>query len=71
MQGEAGRTHTYSTEIHIENFDGSLNFDMKRDEDGASGSAGRERAREPAMTGAGGNTGSGFNGGNVDDETPF
>jgi len=26
----------YSTEIHVENFDGSINFDMKRDEDRAS-----------------------------------
>ena len=55
----------YSTEIHIENFDGSLNFDMKRDEDRASGSAGRERTREPAMAGAGGSTGAGLGGGDL------
>ena len=61
----------YSTEIHIENFDGSLNFDMKRDEDRASGSAGRERAREPATAGAGGSTGAGFGGGDMVDDIPF
>ena len=69
-QDQAGQDR-YSTEIHIENFDGSLNFDMKRDEDRASGSAGRERARETAMAGAGGSTGAGFGGGDMDDDIPF
>ena len=61
----------YSTEIHVENFDGEINFDMKRDEDRASGGAQRERAREPALAGAGGSTGAGFGGGDLDDDTPF
>ncbi len=69
-QDQSGQDR-YSTEIHIENFDGSLNFDMKRDEDRASGSAGRERTREPAMAGAGGSTGAGFGGGDMDDDIPF
>jgi single-strand DNA-binding protein len=61
----------YSTEIHIENFDGTINFDMKRDEERAPGSAGRERAREPTMAGAGGSTGAGMTGRDLDDEIPF
>jgi single-strand DNA-binding protein len=61
----------YTTEIHVENFDGAINFDMKRDEERASGGAGRERAREPAMAGAGGSTGAGFRGGDLDDNIPF
>ena len=61
----------YSTEIHVENFDGEINFDMKRDEDRASGGAQRERAREPALAGAGGSTGAGFGGGDLDDDIPF
>jgi single-strand DNA-binding protein len=61
----------YSTEIHIENFDGTINFDMKRDEERASGSAGRERARAPTMAGAGGSTGAGMTGRDLDDEIPF
>ena len=69
-QDQSGQDR-YSTEIHIENFDGSLNFDMKRDEDRTSGSAGLERAREPAMAGAGGTAGSGFNGVDGDDDIPF
>jgi len=69
-QDQSGQDR-YSTEIHVENFDGSINFDMKRDEDRASGGTGRERAREPAMAGAGGSTGAGFQGGDLDDEIPF
>jgi single-strand DNA-binding protein len=61
----------YTTEIHVENFDGAINFDMKRDDERASGGAGRERAREPAMAGAGGSTGAGFRGGDLDDDIPF
>ena len=61
----------YSTEIHVENFDGEINFDMKRDDDRASGGAQRERAREPALAGAGGSTGAGFGGGDLDDDIPF
>jgi single-strand DNA-binding protein len=61
----------YTTEIHVENFDGAINFDMKRDDDRASGGAGRERAREPAIAGAGGSTGAGFRGGDRDDDIPF
>ena len=61
----------YSTEIHVENFDGEINFDMKRDEDRAFGGAQRERAREPALAGAGGSTGGGFGGGDLDDDIPF
>jgi single-strand DNA-binding protein len=38
----------YSTEIHIENFDGSINFDMKREEDRAAGTS----SRQPATAGA-------------------
>jgi single-strand DNA-binding protein len=34
----------YSTEIHVENFDGSINFDMKRDEDRAAGTSNRQPA---------------------------
>jgi single-strand DNA-binding protein len=59
----------YSTEIHVENFDGAINFDIKRNDDRASGGAERERAREPAM--AGGGTGAGFGGGDLDDDIPF
>ena len=61
----------YSTEIHVENFDGEINFDMKRDEDRASGGAQRERAWEPALAGVGGSTGAGFGGGDLDDDIPF
>ena len=61
----------YTTEIHVENFDGAINFDMKRDDERASGGAGRERAREPAIAGAGGSTGAGFRGGDLDDDIPF
>ena len=61
----------YSTEIHVENFGSEINFDMKRDEDRASGGAQRERAREPALAGAGGSTGAGFGGGDLDDDIPF
>jgi single-strand DNA-binding protein len=61
----------YTTEIHIENFDGSINFDMRRDEERASGSARRDRTREPATAGASGSTGAGLGGGDLDDEIPF
>jgi single-strand DNA-binding protein len=61
----------YTTEIHVENYDGAINFDMKRDGEQASGGAGRERAREPAAAGAGGSTGTGFRGGDLDDNIPF
>jgi single-strand DNA-binding protein len=61
----------YTTEIHVENYDGAINFDMKRDQERASGGAGRERAREPAMAGAGGSTGAGLGGGDLDDNIPF
>ena len=61
----------YTTEIHVENFDGAINFDMKRDAERASGGAGRERAREPALAGAGGSTGAGSRGGDLDDDIPF
>jgi len=47
----------YSTEIHVENFDGSINFDMKRDEDRASGGT---RAGGGATAGA-----------DADDDIPF
>jgi single-strand DNA-binding protein len=38
----------YSTEIHVENFDGSINFDMKRDDDQGVGTSNRQ----PATAGA-------------------
>lgn len=61
----------YSTEIHVENYDGSLNFDTKRAEERPSGGEKRERTREPAMAGAGGgSTGPGF-GNSDDDDIPF
>jgi single-strand DNA-binding protein len=69
-QDQSGQDR-YSTEIHVENFDGAINFDMKRDDDRASGSAGRERAGEPAKASAGGSTGAGFSRGDLDDEIPF
>ena len=69
-EDQAGQER-YTTEIHVENYDGAINFDMKRDEERASGGAGRERAREPAMAGAGGSTGAGFPGGDLDDHIPF
>ena len=53
----------YSTEVHVENFDGSLNFDMKRDE---SRSSGNSTQREPAHAGAGAPAG-----GLDDEEIPF
>jgi len=56
----------YTTEIHVENFDSAINFDMKRDEERASGGA-----REPAMAGAGGSTGAGLRRGELDDDIPF
>lgn len=52
----------YTTEIHVENYDGSINFDMKRDEDRTSGGAGRERVREAAAAGAGSD---------LDEDIPF
>jgi len=69
-EDQAGQER-YTAEIHVENFDGAINFDMKRDDERASGGAGRERAREPAMAGAGGSTGAGFRGGDRDDDIPF
>ena len=47
----------YSTEIHVENFDGSINFDMKRDEDRTS-----DRIRMGGIATAGTN---------ADDDIPF
>ena len=47
----------YSTEIHVENYDGSINFDIKRDDE-PTGST--PRRREPATAG-----------GDLDDEVPF
>ena len=69
-QDQSGQDR-YSTEIHVENFDGSINFDMKHDDERASGGAARERAREPVMAGAGGSTGVGLGGRDLDDEIPF
>ena len=69
-QDQSGQDR-YSTEVHVENFDGAINFDMKRDDERASGGAGRERAREPALAGAGATTGAGLRGGDLDDEVPF
>jgi single-strand DNA-binding protein len=69
-QDQSGQDR-YSTEIHVENFDGSINFDIKRDDERSSASAGLERAREPAMAGAGGSTGVGLGGRDLDDEIPF
>ncbi len=69
-QDQSGQDR-YSTEIHIENFDGSINFDMKRDDERASGGAARERARAPVMAGAGGSPGVGLGGRDLDDEIPF
>jgi single-strand DNA-binding protein len=67
-QDQSGQDR-YSTEIHIENFDGAINFDMRRDGDGASG--GTERARQPATGGPGVGTGSRSGGGDLDDNIPF
>ena len=39
-QDQSGQDR-YSTEIHVENFDGAINFDMMRDDDRAAGGAGR------------------------------
>ena len=69
-QDQSGQDR-YSTEVHVENFDGAINFDMKRDDERASGGSGRERAREPAMAGSGATTGAGLRGGDLDDEIPF
>ena len=40
----------YSTEIHVENFDGSINFDMKRDPTSASGTVGELELKGEAGT---------------------
>jgi len=53
----------YSTEVHVENFDGSLNFDMKRDETRSSGNGAQP---EPAHAGAGAPAG-----GLADEEIPY
>jgi single-strand DNA-binding protein len=55
-QDQSGQDR-YTTEIHVENFDGSIAFDMKRDEQRASGG----RDRQPAAAG----------GPDHDDEVPF
>ncbi len=55
-QDQSGQDR-YATEIHVENFDGSINFDMKRDEDRASGG----RDRQPVTAG----------GQDHDEEVPF
>ena len=47
----------YSTEIHVENFDGSINFDMKRDED---------RTSDGSRAGGGATAGAA-----ADDDIPF
>ena len=49
----------YSTEIHVENFDGSINFDMKRNDDRSAGG----HQREAAHAGAGA--------ADLGDEVPF
>ena len=67
-QDQSGQDR-YSTEIHVENFDGAINFDIKRDDERASGGTGRERVQEPAT--AGGSTGAGFGGGDLHDDIPF
>jgi single-strand DNA-binding protein len=69
-QDQSGQDR-YSTEIHVETFDGSINFDMKRDGERASGGVAREPVREPAIAGAGGSTGAGLRGRDLDDEIPF
>jgi single-strand DNA-binding protein len=61
----------YSTEVHVENFDGSLAFDMKRDDERASTGPGRGSTREPATSGPGGGTETGPRGGDPDDGIPF
>jgi single-strand DNA-binding protein len=69
-QDQSGQDR-YSIEIHVENYGGSINFDVKRDDDRPSGGAGRESARESATAGAGGSTGAGLRGGDLDDDIPF
>ena len=70
-QDQSGQDR-YSTEVHIENFDGTINFDIKRDDERESGGAGRKPTRDPAMARASASTGAGgHGGGDLDDEIPF
>src|SRR3954449_9040609 len=58
-QDQSGQDR-YSTEVHLETVDGAINFDMKRDDERGSGGSRGERAREPAMAGAGATPGAGL-----------
>ncbi len=62
----------YTTEIQVQPYNGTLTFlDSKRPEGRASGGERATPRREPEMAGAGGSTGAGFGGGDMDDEIPF
>jgi single-strand DNA-binding protein len=62
----------YTTEVQVQPYNGTLTFlDSKKPDSRAAGEERAPARREPAMSGAGGSTGSGFGGGDLDDEIPF
>ncbi len=62
----------YTTEVQVQPYNGTLTFlDTKKPEGRASGGERPTPRREPEMAGAGGSTGTGFGGGDLDDDIPF
>lgn len=62
----------YTTEVQVQPYNGTLTFlDTKKSDSRTSGDDRAPARREPAMTGAGGSTGAGFGGGDLDDGIPF
>jgi single-strand DNA-binding protein len=62
----------YTTEVQVQPYNGTLIFlDSKKPGERASGGERAAAPREPEMPGAGGSTGAGFGGRDLDDEIPF